>query len=61
MHTYSTDNDNRPTVYGILGFAAHAAALAVGWLSTTLSAVIPSSRGHYDLLGSGIYPPYSDV
>jgi hypothetical protein len=45
MHTYSTDNDNRPTVYGILGFTAYAAALVVGWLSTTLSVVIPAVAG----------------
>lgn len=45
MHTYSTDNDVRPTVYGVLGFAAYAAALAVGWVTTTLSAVVPAVAG----------------
>lgn len=45
MHTYSTDNDNRPRVYGVLGLAAYLVALAVGWSTTMLSAVLPAVAG----------------
>lgn len=45
MHSYSTDNDNRPTVYGVLGFTAYAATLGVGWITAVLSAAVPTIAG----------------
>ncbi|MUV85518.1 hypothetical protein GJ631_02705 [Natronomonas sp. CBA1123] len=45
MHTYSTDNDKRPTVYGVLGFAAYLLVLIIGWATSLLAAGLPAIAG----------------
>lgn len=45
MHTYSTDNDNRPTVYGVLGFTAYLIVLAIGWIVSPLASGLPAITG----------------
>ena len=45
MHTYSTDNDRRPTVYGLLGFAAYLLVLGVGWVTSLIAGGLPAITG----------------
>lgn len=45
MHTYSTDNDKRPTVYGGLGIAAYFLVLGIGWATSLLASGIPTIAG----------------
>jgi len=45
MHTYSTDNDKRPVVYGFLGFAAYLIVLGIGWSTSLLTSGIPAITG----------------
>lgn len=45
MHTYSTDNDKRPVVYGIFGLVAYALVLAVSWATTSLAGGLPAIAG----------------
>lgn len=45
MHTYSTDNDKRPTVYGFLGFMAYVVVLGIGWATSLLPGGLPAITG----------------
>jgi len=45
MHTYSTDNDKRLTVYGILGFAAYLLVLVISRLTSLLAGELPAIAG----------------
>jgi hypothetical protein len=45
MHTYSTDNDKRPTVYAILGVTAYPLVLASGWVTSQFASWIPAVAG----------------
>lgn len=45
MHTYSTDNDNRPFVYGFIGIVSYFAVLGLGWFTKILSAALPVVAG----------------
>jgi hypothetical protein len=45
MHTYSTDNDNRLIVYGVLGFAAYLLILGIGWTTSLLTRGLPAITG----------------
>jgi hypothetical protein len=45
MHTYSTDNDKQPTVYGLLGFVAYLLVLGIGWATSLLASGLPAITG----------------
>lgn len=45
MHTYSTDTDKRPVVYGLLGFAAYLLVLGIGWVTSLLASGLPAIAG----------------
>jgi len=45
MHTYSTDNDIRPKVYGVIALVAYGVTIAVDLATTALSSVLPLSLG----------------
>lgn len=45
MHTYSTDNDKRPVVYGLMGFAAYLLVLGIGWATSLLASGLPAIAG----------------
>jgi hypothetical protein len=45
MHTYSTDNDLRPKVYGVLALLAYGITILVELVTTTLSTVLPFAVG----------------
>jgi hypothetical protein len=45
MHTYSTDNNKRPVVYGLLGFAAYLFVLGIGWATSLLASGLPAIAG----------------
>lgn len=45
MHTYSTDNDKRPTIYGVLGFVAYFLVLCIGWATSLLASGLPAITG----------------
>lgn len=45
MHTYSTDNEKRPTVYGLLGFVAYLFVLGIGWAMSLLASGLPAIAG----------------
>jgi hypothetical protein len=45
MHTYSADNDKRPTVYGFLGFVSYFLVLGIGWATSLLASGLPAITG----------------
>ena len=45
MHTYSTDNDLRPKVYGGLALLAYGITMLVEFVTTALSTVLPFAAG----------------
>jgi hypothetical protein len=45
MHTYSTDNDKRPVVYGVLGILSYLIVLAIGWITSQLTTGLPVIKG----------------
>lgn len=45
MHTYSTDNDLRPKVYGVLALLAYGITIVVEFLTTVLSTILPFAAG----------------
>lgn len=45
MHTYSTDNDLRPKVYGVLALLAYGITILVELVTTALSTVLPFAVG----------------
>jgi hypothetical protein len=45
MHTYSTDNDLRPKVYGVLALLAYGITIVVELVTTALSTVLPFAAG----------------
>lgn len=45
MHTYSTDNDLRPKVYGVLALLAYGLTVLVGMATDALSTVLPFGAG----------------
>ena len=45
MHTYSTDNDLRPKVYGVLALLAYWITVLVELVTTALSTVLPFAAG----------------
>jgi|AntDeeMetagen285_2_1112576.scaffolds.fasta_scaffold01810_3 hypothetical protein len=45
MHSYSTDNDKRPVVYGFLGLGAYLLVLGIGWITSLLASGLASIVG----------------
>lgn len=45
MHTYSTDNDLRPKVYGVLALLAYGITVLIELLTSTLSTILPFGIG----------------
>lgn len=45
MHTYSTDNDLRPKIYGILALFAYGITIFIELATTMLSAILPFAAG----------------